>query len=681
MNRHVLNHVLNGLGMFLILFQIAQGNTYTGDATRTVTGAESETGFSGSGTLKVSSADGTGVLDLTSVAGTPYSGTVTLEDVTVNITTNGGNSNNSALGNPSVGIVVGEGGHLHYGYYRSAGKHTGTVSILDGGKLSISNLTGTGGYTDNRGVIMIAIGNTISMTGTAELEVSHQQGLYWRSAASQLSGQTISVTGENSKAVVSGNSGQTYATIMLSPGDGLSTTSNYTTTGTFHVDKASSQLTVSAVIGEEGKSCGLLKTGAGALYMTRTNLFTGKVSVKGGTVYAQSANALGTGANGALDIDGGAVIATIKGALGNARKEISVKNGKLQVTVDGALGSQASTINVGQDGLLQFTGLRTSNRHQGLISLTDNAKMEVDGDNTLFDGSFNFSGTSRVDITSGRWCLYYRANRENQATNSRITVSGENSSVLFSGNNLNLCPMEGDWTTPGITTGWFTFDVEEASGTLTITAPITRYANKVAEVGLLKTGEGTLQLPTLNTTAVGAHATITGGIEVQEGTLYAAGTTNSPVIIGETGLFSTGTLSAENSMADTIGELTIQEDFQLDGTWQIDLAKGSNDFLKVTGETLLSDGSSLVLSLAEGFQPAIGETFTLLETSELIADFSQIDFSVLGEMIPSTFFTLSTSTEGNLTRLTATVGVPEPATWLLLLGSLLGLAFRRRSVR
>ncbi|MDO4583238.1 MAG: PEP-CTERM sorting domain-containing protein [Planctomycetia bacterium] len=672
MNRHF----QNGLGIFLILFQTALGNTYTGDATRTVTGTESETGFSGSGTLSVTSADGTGILNLTSVAASPYSGTITIANATVNVTSNGGGSNNSSLGNASVGIVVGKDGHLHYGYYRSAGKHTGSVSILDGGKISISNLAGCSGFSDNRGVIMLGIGNTISMTGDAEWEVSHQQGFYWRSAANQVSGQTISVTGQNSKAVISGNPDQTYATIMLSPGDGMHAQGK-STTGTFHVADVSSQLTVSAVIGDEANSSGLRKTGAGVLYMTRKNLFSGPVSVEGGAVYAQSANALGTGANGALNIDGGAVIATVSGALGNARKAITVRNGRLQVAAGGALGNTASTIDVGKDGLLEFTGYRTSNRHAGLISLTENAQMRVHGDNTLFDGSFDFSGTSLVDITSGRWCLYYRANRENQATNSRITVSGENSAILFRGNNLNLCPMEGDWAEPGITTGWFTFDVQKASSTLTITAPVTRYANKIAEVGLLKTGEGILQLPALNTTPVDTHATITGGIDVLAGTLYAAGTTNSPITIGENAVFSTGTLSDENRMAETVGELTIQDDFQLNGTWQIDFAPDSHDFLKVTGESFLADGATLILSLAEGFQPALGESFTLLETADLTVDLSQVNLSVFGELAPSTFFTLSAITEGSLTRLTATVGVPEPATWLLLVGGLIGLALRR----
>lgn len=664
MNRHI----QNVLGGFLILCQVALGNSYTGDATRTVTEAESETGFAGSGTLLVTSTNGTGVLNLTSVAGSPYNGTVTISNATVNLTSNGNNSNFSSLGNSSLGIVVGNGGHLHYGYYRAAGKHTGSVSILNGGKISISNLAGTGGFSDSRGVIMLGIGNTISMTGNAELEVSHQQGLYWRSAANQTSGQTISVTGQNSQARISGNSTQTYATIMLSPGDG-----QQLATGTFHVADATSRLTVSAVIGEERTSCGLRKTGAGALYMTRTNLFTGAVSVEGGTVYAQRANALGTGVNGALNINGGTVIGSTVNALGTARTAIQVQNGTLRVTADGALGNKKSTINVGNGGHLEFVGTRTSSRHAGLISLTDDAQMLVNGDNTLFDGSFDFSGTSSVDISSGRWCLYYKANQNNLATNSKITVSGENSEVFFGGRNLNLCPLE-----TNLATGWFAFDVQDTSSTLTITAPITHFANGTAKVGILKTGDGILQLPILNTATVDTHRTITGGIDVLDGTLYVAGTTNSPITVGENAVFSTGTLANENSMAQSIGELTILNNFQLNGTWQIDLAEDSSDFLKVTGESLLANGATLELQLTEGFQPEVGDTFTFLETTDLTADLSQINLSILGELPPSTFFTLSSLKDGGLVRLTAMVNAPEPTSCLLLGLGLFGLALQQR---
>jgi hypothetical protein len=157
-----------------------------------------------------------------------------------------------------------------------------------------------------------------------------------------------------------------------------------------------------------------------------------------------------------------------------------------------------------------------------------------------------------------------------------------------------------------------------------------------------------------------------GAVQCLEGTCSGTGTVGGDLINNG------GTVSPGNSP----GVMEVPGDFtQYDGsTLLIELAgtaAGSQyDVLQVDGEASL--GGTLEVTLLDGFEPAAGDSFEILEFAFVAGGFDEL---ILPGLVGALSWDASALlTDGNLSV------VPEPATWsLLLLGLLLG--FRRRCSR
>ena len=162
---------------------------------------------------------------------------------------------------------------------------------------------------------------------------------------------------------------------------------------------------------------------------------------------------------------------------------------------------------------------------------------------------------------------------------------------------------------------------------------------------------------------------ITGGgtIDVQQGMVSGNGTISGDV--NNNG----GTISPGNSP----GVMVIEGNFAQgeDGSLLIELSgttEGSQyDVLQVDGE-LWANGT-LQVSLLDGFQPGLGDTFNILEFGLLSGEFGQI-------ILPDLVGTLAWDDSAILTNGSLSV-VPEPMAFMVLCVGLPGLVVRHRNAR
>jgi len=177
---------------------------------------------------------------------------------------------------------------------------------------------------------------------------------------------------------------------------------------------------------------------------------------------------------------------------------------------------------------------------------------------------------------------------------------------------------------------------------------------------LTKTGNGEMAV---------RNDLITGGgtIDVQQGMVSGNGTISGDV--NNNG----GTISPGNSP----GVMVIEGNFAQgeDGSLLIELSgttEGSQyDVLQVDGE-LWANGT-LQVSLLDGFQPGLGDTFNILEFGLLSGEFGQI-------ILPDLVGTLAWDDSAILTNGSLSV-VPEPMAFMVLCVGLPGLVVRHRNAR
>ena len=230
------------------------------------------------------------------------------------------------------------------------------------------------------------------------------------------------------------------------------------------------------------------------------------------------------------------------------------------------------------------------------------------------------------------------------------------------------------------------------------TAGVAGYRN------LVKVGDGTLELK--------GAGTYTGQTRILAGTLLANNTTGSATgtglvrviggMLGGTGTVggsvqveSGGTVSAGNSP----GKLTVQGDLTLQtgGTMLVELAgytqggtqalpgqwsSNGYDWLSVGGSAQLQQNSILRVALLAGFEPQPGDIFYVLTASGGISD---LGIQLVPEALrPAQYWTYGIQPwqgQGGGDVLFLTFHVPEPASGLLFLAGLAGLAVWRFGLR
>ncbi|MDO4629195.1 MAG: hypothetical protein Q4C70_08435 [Planctomycetia bacterium] len=181
---------------------------------------------------------------------------------------------------------------------------------------------------------------------------------------------------------------------------------------------------------------------------------------------------------------------------------------------------------------------------------------------------------------------------------------------------------------------------------------------------LVKIGAGTLnmQATTANISELALNVGVTNMIGAHT--------------IGNTRLAQGATLSAGDA-TDVVGKLSILGDLDIAGNLVVDVKDGEMDLIDVTGDVDLLDGYTLTLNFLD-------ETLVDVGTEFLIAS-GTLDGFDLEKVIMTGVMTdkYSVQATGNaLSLMMATnpemTGVPEPATWVLLVSGMLGIGYVAR---
>ncbi|MDO4576288.1 MAG: PEP-CTERM sorting domain-containing protein [Planctomycetia bacterium] len=397
------------------------------------------------------------------------------------------------------------------------------------------------------------------------------------------------------------------------------------------------------------------------------NSFTGTNTLATGkTLTFQNANSTISGqltGEGGLIVNGGTV--TLSSA-NTYTGETVVQGGKLifgkSIVGTTEQTSMTSKITVNSGGILQFSttnafgtrngcyvpdielnggtlhGLANLYANIGNITLNNGATVTSENNNGsyYFYSAINASGNASISAPQIAVRQYYNSNTPNE-DHGKITVDQDG--VLTISSNVFL---EGNATTGGI----FKF----GKGTLDI-------SGRVTGDGVLTVNEGTVALSNVNTYS--GATTVESGAE-----LKLTGTINNSALTVRGGGTLLGTGSAKS--------LELQKGASL----VLDLesaAKGS--ILSVTGAITL-DETLISFEAYEDYMSLFGKNVTLLSGDSLTAALENLtfDFSNIGGNIWIPQLT------GNALVLSMdTAAVPEPASWLLLLGLLfLGISQRKR---
>jgi autotransporter-associated beta strand protein len=336
---------------------------------------------------------------------------------------------------------------------------------------------------------------------------------------------------------------------------------------------------------------GLLKTGTGALTLSATNTYAGSTTVTAGTLVVAANGALGSSASSHVVINPGGALA-LTGGINYTTAE--------PITLSGA----------GPAGNGALENLSGTNTLVSSITLAGPATIGADAGSMTLGGSIS-AGMSTLTLTGAG------------TTSITGAVTCQGGSVALADSGIVNVSGNIDLGTQGAL-------VDSGSGQDTIAGVI---SGSSAAGSLTKTGPGTLTLSNADTYT--APTTVSGGTLVVSGHLL-----NSAVTVS-----AGGTLRGDGEVAST----TVQSG----GTFapggphgplspaSLSLAKGSTFVASLTnpssgtpyGQALVPAGGTISLGnaalsvmLVGGFQPAVGQQFTIIKNpggSAVAGTFSQ----------------------------------------------------------
>jgi fibronectin-binding autotransporter adhesin len=495
---------------------------------------------------------------------------------------------------------------------------TGNVTIQPGTTLTTSGerVLGGGNITTR----------TVSINGaTANINAAALGGEYFRTL--NLSGGTLTATNATTyfrtpnggcninslpaatPSTISTGIDMTFSSIVFDAGDGV----------------AADDLVVSGIItqntgaGSGAKS--ITKNGAGTLFLTRANTFSGNVSVNAGTLKIGNRNSLGaflagrpasqvTVASGAAIDFGGVVDATYgytiagngvggTGALTNSGGGIAT--GVAQCS-NITLAAPASIGGSGNWALLT-NGYGTTNLDLQGHTLTKTGGNAISlASTTVTAGDIQVSqGTLALGVTNGGTGV--------NAASTALTLLDSSGVNLLVNRNSSVGSLAG-----GVAAGG---NITLTSSTLTVgtLGTDTTFAGNMSGNGsLTKTGSGSLTL----TGALNQTGTTT----VSGGTLTLTGPHVGPLVVQENGTLSPGGVTTATVLCN--GDIT------LGGTLEVQLTKSGATLGQDTLDTLtaVNFGGSLVVT-ASGDALANGDTFQLFEAASYAGTFANLVLPVL----------------------------------------------------
>ena len=445
----------------------------------------------------------------------------------------------------------------------------------------------------------------------------------------------------------------------------------------------------------------LEKVGNGTLTIkqkgTSNNSFSGGTVVKAGTVDATYPKALGNGAvsveggtlkytggsttfannttvgtDGTLQLDKEGTTLTVTGSLAGDGK-IDVQNGTFYYKgKDGAVTTTfAQDINIGANGKFQYdhgSTLSGDITGSGVIQNSGGWSYYT-GNNSAFTGTFQLNDlTFFQDGPSSSGLATYQGNGP-----IILKVTDPAKNVFEFGNpagNMLIRPSGGSLNTHYVKIGGTDED-------FTYSGVLCDYGDKTT--GLIKTGAGTLTL----TADMSKAGTIAGDGGAKP---YSLGTTveNGRLVIAEGAVIGAGTgdlvlvnsVSADANPAITLSG-TIRGDLQIDGLLAIDFTDANNPVGTVTGDITFGDSAGLqALFGDEGWNPDMTYTLNSANSGELFTSMSRLCAEAIeAGTLPSEFSVIATAGGILLGVNGETGGVPEPATWVLMILGLVGVTF------
>ena len=493
-----------------------------------------------------------------------------------------------------------------------------------------------------------------------------------------------------------GGNSETITSLALS-GNGTTVANGTLTTsgGTNTVTITSLQtVTISANVAGTND---LVKSGDGILFLSGNNTYSGGTLIQQGTgtanlgngsssygVVLQANNALGTGP---LTIGDATTTTAARLALNGYNQTVSSLSsgsaGTRVIEANGNAGGALSTLTVNQATNTSYTGiLRDNNTLVGALALV---KTGI--------GTLDLSSIASATYTGG------------------LTV---NDGTLIYDNVLAL----GSGT---ITLGGGTLSSSNATSTTVARPTITLTANTTSTlnnaVGSVTfsgnfTGGGALAKSGAGTTVLSGNNTYTGATTVSVGTLLVNGSTaagsavsvesgatlgGSGTINGATTILSGGTLSPGNSPGlTTMGSTTFNtgSDFKFELIGNTIASRGTNyDGVNILTASTLTIQSGVTSSLVFNVGSTVNWNNAFWNTNQAWLVFDTVDGNYSGPVFGSLVLTVDSAAQtlgsirsGASFAYTINGGdiylnytaIPEPATWMLLVGSLTALVILRR---
>jgi autotransporter-associated beta strand protein/T5SS/PEP-CTERM-associated repeat protein len=547
---------------------------------------------------------------------------------------------------------------------------TGTLTLT-------GNNTYTGGTTISSGTLQIGGGTTGSVQGdilnNSILSFNCSNTLTFGGVISgagqlkQLGAGTLILTGANTY-----TGGTTISSGTLQIGDGG-------TTGSLQGDilnnsilsfNRSNTLTFGDVISGSGQ---LKQLGAGTLILTGANTYTGGTTISGGTLQIGDGGTTGSLQgdilnNSILSFNRSDNVIFSGNTIGSGQL-IKLGPGTLILTGynshNGGITISGGTLQIGNGG--------TSGSVQGNINILNNSILSFNrSDNVIFSG--NTIGAGQLIKLGPGTLILTGANTYTGGT----TIS---SGILQIGNGGTSGSVQGDILNNSILrfnrSDMFTFNdvisgmgqlIKLGPGTLILTGANTYTGGTTINGGtLLLTGAGTIG---------------TGNLTMGGGTLDVSGITapsftlaDDIMLSGSGTIIATGkTLQVDGTLSpgNSPGTLTINGDLTLSSTavsnFEINgTAPGLFD--RIDGVNSMTFGGTL--NLTTGYAPALGDSVQLFSASTYSGTFSSITGTNLGGGLSWIF----DAANGTITV------IPEPSTWVMLVGGLVALILLRRRCR
>jgi hypothetical protein len=491
--------------------------------------------------------------------------------------------------------------------------NSGTLSVSASDLMHVSG----GPFSNFAGTSLT--GGTYNVTGTLQIdELGSSGGEIVTNAANIVlnTPASIFIDAAGRDVLTKLNTNATNASFTITGGRNFMTAGSFTNNGTLTVGAATSKFDVN---GSLTNFSGTTLTGgtyniSGTLQFNNANIVTNAANI---TLTGTSSKIINqSGANGLGNFATNAATGSFAVAAGRTLSSAGAftNNGALTTTGTGSeftaggnfINNKSLTTTGGDSEVATISSARFTNN--GTLTIGGGSKFATGGSLS------NFSGTT---LTGG----VYNVSGTLQFTGANIVTSAASISLTGSGSKIV------DQT--GTTDGLRNFATNSAGGSFSISG-----GRNFTTVGTF-TNAGTLSIGTGSTFKLGGlgNFTQTAGKTTDDGTLSTSG------MVGLTGgsLFGKGSIAGALQSAGVItpgdsststGVLSVSKIYGQTASGALDIAIGGTtagtkyDQLNIAGSASLN--GTLNLSLINGFVPAVGTTFEILNAGSVSGTFSAV---------------------------------------------------------